>query len=526
MINPEAINPQRSAMRQPGGKDLTQKGRRSARERKANGKSWNPFRSPVFLKIPGELWVVCLLITAWSIFTPNPALTICSIWMLPLLTGLLFFPGEPPVLLFATVMQWLQATAGIFYCNIKNLPINSPWTSYGVADFELATWLSLAGVLALAVGMRVALRNRNMLFLSRLPAETRSLKVNKLFSWYLASFLIFAVFEKIAASFPSFSQPILTMATLRWVLIYLLAQTVLKTKRNYTLLLVVVGLELVKGCLGFFGGFKSIMFVLLVAVLGSELRIRTQQKLVCAALAAVALFLGVVWSSIKPEYREALNQGSGEQEVTIPVAARLEKLVELVGNLTSSDLADGFDTMLKRYSYVEFFAHSMENVPSVIPYEHGRLWWGAIKHVLMPRLFFPNKPALNDSEITNKYTLLNVANEDQGTSIGIGYYGESYIDFGPVGMFFPIFLVGVFQGWLYRFFVEYSQKKTLGLAVATAILLFGGYLIEINNAKLLGSNVTSLLVMACFVKFLGKPFWSLISEERQFKPAQKMARSS
>ena len=37
-------------------------------------------------------------------------------------------------------------------------------------------------------------------------------------------------------------------------------------------------------------------------------------------------------------------------------------------------------------------------------------------HILQPRMFFPNKPVVEDSELTMKYTGEIVAGAEQGTS--------------------------------------------------------------------------------------------------------------
>ncbi len=79
----------------------------------------------------------------------------------------------------------------------------------------------------------------------------------------------------------------------------------------------------------------------------------------------------------------------------------------------------------------------------------------------MPRFLFPDKPVLDDSERTRTYTGMNVAGMEQGTSIGIGYIGESYVDFGPVKMFAPIFLLGLLYGLIYRFFVTKTRYTLL-----------------------------------------------------------------
>ena len=101
--------------------------------------------------------------------------------------------------------------------------------------------------------------------------------------------------------------------------------------------------------------------------------------------------------------------------------------------------------------------------------------------------------------------------EEEGTSISMGYMAESYIDFGPWGMFVPIFLLGLLWGLIYRYFTTTSKIKIFGYGFATTVLIdtlnFGS-----NNVKLLGGVLTGLIIMAAamrvFVPSLNR--WLLI----------------
>ena len=97
---------------------------------------------------------------------------------------------------------------------------------------------------------------------------------------------------------------------------------------------------------------------------------------------------------------------------------------------TASSFGNATQGMLDRLSYVDFFAVVLETVPSQLPHENGALWLDAITRPFMPRLFFPSKTVIDDSERTNYYTGLGVAGAEEGTSISLGYVAESYIDFG------------------------------------------------------------------------------------------------
>ncbi len=432
---------------------------------------------------------------------------------LPILATLLWIRGEPPVLLFAAAMQWVQATTAVFYADIKGTPLSVEWDIGGAAFVE-ATWLSLLGVLVLGIGMRLALVHREGVTVERTGHETGALQASRIFMLYLGAFAFFSLLGRIAHAFPRLTQPLLATMTLKWVLIFLLAYCVLIQKRGYVFLAATVCLELFVGVLGYFGGFKSILFILLVALPSAPHFFKGQRLLQFGLVALVMAGFGVLWTAIKSDYRDFLNQGTGQQVVLVPVADRAAKLAALASQLSPTRMREAWDDTLLRASYVKYFALTLESVPANIPHEGGRLWLGALQHVFMPRLFFPDKPAISDSERTSYYTGIRVAGVEEGTSISIGYIGESYIDFGRVGMYAPILLLGIFYGLIYRFFVDSQKVKVLGFAMAVAILTFGAYTIETSNIKLIGRNTMSLLVMGTFAAFVGNALWSWITTQK------------
>jgi len=82
--------------------------------------------------------------------------------------------------------------------------------------------------------------------------------------------------------------------------------------------------------------------------------------------------------------------------------------------------------------------------------------------------------------------------------------GESYVDYGPVGMFAPIFLLGLFYGLINRFFITRAKYKLLGAAMAVSILIFNAYAIETSNIKLVGGVVSVALVSVVIYNLCGR----------------------
>jgi hypothetical protein len=112
---------------------------------------------------------------------------------------------------------------------------------------------------------------------------------------------------------------------------------------------------------------------------------------------------------------------------------------------------------------------------------------------------------------------VNVAGSESGTSIGIGYVGESYIDFGPVGMFAPILVLGILYGLINRFFITRARYKLLGASLAVSVLVFNAYAMESSNIKLLGGVVGAAMVSIVIYVVFARPIANYL---RVTPPAQ------
>jgi hypothetical protein len=459
--------------------------------------------------LPAGVWIGFATAIIWGALTPNALITVFALLVLLGLGFLLWHWGEPPVLLFACGMQWLQAAAGLLYADARGEVLSE---TPEMLQFEAATWLSLIGVLVVALGICVTRWRLRLGQPKPMGAEAERLSPQRLFIVYVAFFAIFSLARRYAFRLGGLAQPVFAASSLQWVPVVLLAQATLAQRRGYGLLAIMVAVEFFTGLLGFFSNFKSVFFVLAVVLLTFSEK-RKQVRLL--PLVAVGVFLvgsNCVWTAIKGDYRNFLNQGTGGQIAAEPVSARVQKLKELASTLNLQTLSDGFEQSLLRVSYVTLFGQCLENVPASIPHEHGAVWLGALQHTFMPRLFFPNKPALDDSEEAVKYTGHAYAGKEAGASIGIGYFAESYVDFGRYLMFLPIFLMGVFYGLIYRVFAFHCRYRLLSMSLAIAILVFGAYTIETSAAKLIGGNLLGALVLGLLYWRFAPEFWRFVTE--------------
>ena len=444
-------------------------------------------------------WGICGALATTGFFTANGLATSAAFLVPPILVQLLWRKGEPPVLLFGCMIQWLQATAAVFYTNHYHVTLEE---AFGSHELTVATWLSIIAVVVLALGIRCAFFGAEPSLQNRIEVEASRIDIKKLGILYIMIVPVAAALGYASWRLPSITQLLLGIASLKWAVIFLLCYCVLQQQRNYGLLAGCLAFEFVMGMFGVFANFKSVFFVLVVAATASPLALRGRRLAATIVCFSILFVSGVVWTAVKMDYREFLANQETANEEAIPIERKFTKLADLVSSVTWENFADGMDALIMRVSYVNYFALAIENVPNRVPYENGELWKGSIMHILTPRLLFPDKPVLDDSERTRLYTGIQVSGMESGTSIGIGYVGESYIDFGPVGMFAPIFLLGVFYGLINRLFLTRTKYKLLGAALAVSVLIFSAYEIETSNVKLVGGvasvGLVSLVIyLAC-----------------------------
>ncbi|RMG37981.1 MAG: hypothetical protein D6732_05730 [Methanobacteriota archaeon] len=454
-----------------------------------------PVRLPLLLKF----FLVGLLVPA--LFAPNFLLTVFALAVFLVIVNLHWRPKEPPYLFFALLMDWLQASIQIFNANFygRSLASINQYRELNVT----ASWLSLIAVLVLAVGIYVYKRRTEIYFERSMGNLDQAYAPRQVFKIYVAITLVLLFGGNLAWAFPRISQIIIMLMKLKWG--FLVAAVVL-TEHHPALrrrLWLFVIFEMVMGFTSFFSNFKEVLIFSFIGLLPAIPRMSLKRQIRLAALAVFILSLGVVWQGIKGPYREFLKQGKVTQTRQVSRKEALNKFTELAMNLNAAQLELGFKTLVDRIGNTPYFAAALAYVPHFKPHQHGRLWGEAFDRLLRPRLFFPNKPAIADSKQLNEFTGLNVAGTEQATSISLSLVAGSYVDFGLVGMFVPIFLFGVLAGYLYYWIIRKSGNIFWAIVLGAPFF----YLIPITEQNI-ARNVTALFIYLVtallFQKFLLK----------------------
>jgi hypothetical protein len=434
-------------------------------------------------------------------FGPNMLLALVAVLVLVAGSALLWRPGESPILLFIFGYQWLQASARIFHANVLGVHVVD--LSYGGGQVAAASLLSLVALLVLAAGLRAGAGRWRVTDGQVCRAMVLTRDTKSWFQLYALASVGAAAALIMARYVPGLSQPLLAAATLKWAFFWILAYaTFVRPGADRKYMIMAFAFEFVLGLGGYFSDFRTVFFITILAMVAAGARMTGQRVVAIAALSGLLLAVAVAWTAVKSDYRHFVSGGERAQIVTVGYGARITALANMVAELEAEDLRDAVRETVNRIGYVDFFAVVLDTVPEAIPHENGALWWDAITRPFMPRILFPSKSAIHDSERTNYYTGLGVASYGSGTSISIGYIGESYIDFGAIGMMLSTFMFGLVLGKVYRWFVQGPRTRgVLGMASMSAILL-GASALESSITKVIGGLIVSILVAYLLARYV------------------------
>ncbi len=449
--------------------------------------------------------LICL---PFAFLGPNVVMGIYAALVLSIGMSLLQRPGEPPILMFVFLYQWTQAAAGPLYGNLLGFELNDLARNLG--QHELANFLELTGVLCLAIGMRLAVGQTEFNLGARIKTFVHNRPLGFWFRIYLAASLFGALCATFAYSAGGLQQPLLSLAQIKWAAYILLTfATFSSPGRSRSIWIAVTLFEFALSLGGFFSTFKDIFFYAVLGLLGSGFRLRPAGIVIIGFFAVILLSLGIVWSSVKVDYRDFVNGGSSEQAVTVGYSERINYLGKLVGELDGPALSDGLDKFAHRIMYFEYFGAAIGNVPQNVPHTNGALWGRAALSSFMPRLIFTDKAPVHDSELTREYTGIRVTSYEVGTSISMGYMAEAYIDFGPYFMFVLILLLGGGLGLVHRWLLSRPGRDGVVGAALSTFTLMPASAIETSALKLIPAVLLCVIACLIILKFIAPLVWGV-----------------
>ncbi|MEG3637953.1 hypothetical protein [Magnetococcus sp. PR-3] len=420
-------------------------------------------------------------------------LPLFSMWALGLIWMFVPYRGVPGliVLPLAISFQWLQITFGLFYMPLTGIELRSVQVDY--APYVMIGLASLV-FLSLGINRGMAIGSKKRSLWEKNPQSFLSFKLLIYFNFFILYFKNIII--SLAWSVPVLTQPVVAIVSLKIGVLYLILLGLLE-QRKYLWVWLIVFIEVIWNATNFFADFRISLIMFFVAIIDTMIgarRSKFQNQLILQMVFLIALTtaVGTIWTGIKSDWRYYLSyQSSGSD-------TQLDKL-SVLGNLISnwhsdSEVKETSAAFGNRMWEIYYSSLVVERVPSIIPHENGGLIFGALKHIFMPRIFFPDKPILfSESFKVRKYAGVMVAGGyGNRTNHAFSYITESYVDFGVPLMFVPLFIFGVIVGIIFQVIVrtvrDYYFKIMFILALGWTAL--GRY--EASWGKLLGNFGTML----------------------------------
>lgn len=454
-------------------------------------------------KINSALLLSSLVLGFVAFLTQNTGTTLVSILVLNIIVRLFNKPGLPAVILAGLIFQWLQISIKVWHANFSGIHLSETFSLYGGNEnFETAFYLSSIGLVALSLGLYLVISKiDNRKFFRQLVSSLDEYQGRKIVILYVIISISLSALIGFRLSIPGINTIVVALGKLKWGFYLLYFLSVVYGKNTFKLFFLITAFEIVISLSGYFSEFKLFIIFLAIGFLSFTNILSFQRGLVLGLLMVFAFHFGVLWTAIKGDYRDYLSGGTDRQVVLVSTEDALTRLLNLTQTLDDSQYDEAIDYLIDRVSFIEFFALTLNHVPSLVPHQDGDLWTEALTFYFKPRLFFPNKRVIDDSEHTSQYTGLYLATASQGASHSIGFMTDSYIDYGPILMFVPIFLLGVLISWAFKHLLLKSGNAVWGLVFSTPFYLLTSFY-SFNLIKVIGNFVIYMVVILLLRKWI------------------------
>ncbi len=422
--------------------------------------------------------------------------------------GMTWRSDLPPILPFCLAFQWISAVGGtMFFRAFGYIPGGD-----NTAGLELMIWMSSLGFLALGVGARAGFNAFAKRFKKLLAQPAPMINPKRLFMLIFALYLISIVFD-IAPKAIWFggAQIIYNLLDFRFVFLIVLGLVAISDasakKYLWMAVFIVVLVQLLTG----FSRFKEVFFLLFVIALfqwrpweRSKYQKSLNAKIVMLGVPGAAFILGcgLLWTGgLKEAWRDVVWRSGASQSPTENLAQFSSVLEKAVANF---DLAHAVDELVQRVSSGSlYFSYVLQYVPEITPFENGAILYRAIVNATVPRFLFPEKPNLGgDSWLVRHYAGVKVSGDETGTSVGLGYMPEFFIDFGIAGIVILCFAYAFLLIVLLRILAASSTEKFIFIGMSYSLLSAFFMTFDASFAKILAGAIQRTIIFAVLAAFV------------------------
>lgn len=403
---------------------------------------------------------------------------------------------KPSVFTIIFIYHFIQIIAGVWQATYLSTGIN-----FRTNNMDLATIISYIGLLVVFLPIIYFQNKIPNINIIKLKEYAYKLSVNKSFYAYIIAFFVSNALNGIRFLLPGYTQVIISIVSLKWFFFLVFGfQCLLKNKRKKEFYFFIL-LEFLLGFYSFFSDFKTVLFFVAALYLTFLTFINTKRLAYGVGIVIIGFSAATVWTTIKVDYRVFLNQGSQTQSVGVSQNEALSKLYEITNTQGAKVTSSATERFLDRLQGTYHLAKTMDRVPDIIPHQNGSNWGETFEYVFTPRLFNPDKPILNSSDKASKYTGIRYAGREQGTAFSLGYFADCYIDFGILGMFIPLLLIGLLFGYSYFYFLRNASSNYIFNYAIVCALFMRFFALEMDSIFFIGSLITDIATYFILGKF-------------------------
>ena len=430
-----------------------------------------PVRSPV-------IDVLAMGIGLYGLTTSNPVETIWTGILLWWVCRTFWWQQVPGIILFALIIPFIEIHTGVLNANSSNISLDEAFNGAGRKTF----WLSSIGFLMVCLGLQATLKKERFaatLHVDRLRQLLQGVTMTRLILVYLILTLSGFLVDAAIPWNSSIKQLEVQFLKLPSVVLFATCIHYFLFRKQGPVFVSFIIIVTIQSLYSYFSEWRLPIEILITASLIQIKEFKMPQLLKYAPLfLPVLLFVGI-WQSIKSEYRYILSDGKEDQTIQLSRSEAIETALNLaVASYEEGSYADStvVQATYQRTGYLEYFAATLEKVPTEIPHEKGRLTSSNLEYTLIPRILNPNKALKNDRTKVEKYTGIYFGGEGSKASFSLGHYCEAYIDWGPFGMMLHLFIYGCLGGWFTNLLLNQPiiQKTIFGAGIIFTILSFWG----------------------------------------------------
>lgn len=395
---------------------------------------------------------------------------------------------KPSVFTIIFIFHLIQIIAAVWFCNYLEKDID-----FRAKEQGTATLVSLAGLVVMFAPVIYFQNKIPSISFATFKKYADELSIDKTFRVYVVAFIILGFLGSVRFLLEGYTQIIVSLVVVKWFLFLLFGfQCILKNRRRKQFYFF-IGLEFFSG-LGFFSDFKTVLFYIAFISFMFITSISLKLLVKWIVIIVVVFFGAILWTTVKNEYREFLNQGKRTQNVSVSRDEAISKLYELSKNSEDKASSSSVLKFLDRLQGTYHLSLAMQRVPMIIPYQNGKNWGQTFEFVLTPRLLNPDKPILDQSVKASTYTGIQYAGYREGTAVSLGYFADCYIDFGIFGMMIILFLLGVVYGYTYFFFMKNSSGNYLFNCSVVGAIFMEFFAFDMDNSYFLGRFFSNIII--------------------------------